>query len=1029
MRKIAIVILTLCISSGVYSQSFDQRTFKESDGLFERFIYSLEQAPNGYLLAGTANGLYRFDGNSFSIADTSDGLPNSFITASERVGDHVYFGHFDGAISKTDGTQYHLVYPGGANNERVVASAHNAEHILFLRQNGTLVNINIEGVTEIIEVSLDGALPKDCLLGLNNDVFIATDLGLARYDFSSSSLSWESALDGNDITALHSTNQGAIAVAMAGFGLVSYDPTLSEFTPLYLNSTTASWEVTDMCYRHNALWVATNKQGLFRLDEQFKGEYQRAIEVNKGLKNPVNSTGVLFLDREENLWIGSNGEGLMMLSDDVFRLESLGGNYQINDILTQQNSCWLASDKGLLQWNTEMTETTAMVALPDSASVSQLSLDDSYHLWLGTEDHGLYCYDHEEGKFEKVRLSDDRLNQRVNDILNVGAITYVATDFGVYQIRENRVISHLTMQSGLPHNVVKTLFQSTDGTIWIGTRNNGLVKIESGVMQAIDLNQEQLIDVLCIDEDQIGDVWIGTSGGGVLKIDERGVHTFDRSSGLFSDYCYAIHASAEGFVWTGHKGGISRIGIEEGQIRTFATNELGLESFTPNSVGGDRYGRILFASDQGLLSYNPVEDMTDQVAPLINLTMVSISDSLYPLNSAIELPSGSYRFDIGFVGISFLNSDQVRYEYFLDGHDLSWSDPVEESHVRYPRLDHGSYTFRVRALDESGQTNGEEAQLNIYIAKPFWKEWWFFFFVIFVVFITARIVVKRREFVMVQNQERLQKELDVRTREVVKQKELLEITNKDITDSIRYAKNIQKAILPEPDSLQSHFRDSFVFYKPRDIVSGDFYWVEKFGSKVLIACADCTGHGVPGAFMSMIGTVLLKDVSKKHNVWSPDELLYNLDKELTEMLYNENSPFTVRDGMDISIVEYDHDTSMLRFSSAKRPVVVYRDGVRSEIKGDRHSVGGTGLGMGKRFTLHQMKLSPGDIFYQFSDGISDQFGGENGKKLKKSGLMQIFDSIHNLSLDVQRSMLHQRYFEWKGHHPQIDDIIVLGVRV
>jgi serine phosphatase RsbU (regulator of sigma subunit) len=274
----------------------------------------------------------------------------------------------------------------------------------------------------------------------------------------------------------------------------------------------------------------------------------------------------------------------------------------------------------------------------------------------------------------------------------------------------------------------------------------------------------------------------------------------------------------------------------------------------------------------------------------------------------------------------------------------------------------------------------------------------------------------------------LQAKLEERTKEVVQQKELLEVKNKDITSSIEYAKNIQKAMLPAPDKLNQLFRDAFVYYKPRDIVSGDFYWAERFGNKTILACADCTGHGVPGAFMSLIGSALLKEVCNMKAIHSPEDALHALDKELRAMVNKSDSEFGIADGMDIAIVEFDHDRNLLRCSGARRPVVVYRNGERIELRGDRKSIGGDQEGE-SGFTVHSIELQHGDSFYMFSDGVSDQFGGEKGKKLKKTGVLRILDNLNGKAMSTQKTIVDEKFSNWMGDHIQVDDIILLGVRI
>ncbi len=280
-----------------------------------------------------------------------------------------------------------------------------------------------------------------------------------------------------------------------------------------------------------------------------------------------------------------------------------------------------------------------------------------------------------------------------------------------------------------------------------------------------------------------------------------------------------------------------------------------------------------------------------------------------------------------------------------------------------------------------------------------------------------------------ENQEYLTRELDARTKEVVEQKELLEIKNKDITDSIHYARNIQTAILPHTEVLTSSFADAFVFYEPRDIVSGDFYWIEHIGSRTIIACADCTGHGVPGAFMSLIGSVLLKEIAHNPAFTGPDQILTELHKELFQLLNGKSKEFSLEDGMDITVMEYNSETNKVRFASANRPVLHCSGGVMNEIRGDRKAIGGGGSEFrNESFSLHEIQPHTGDTIYLFSDGITDQFGGTRGKKLKRSGLIDILNPVQSKSMREQLNHVRAKFSEWKGALTQLDDVILIGIR-
>jgi serine phosphatase RsbU (regulator of sigma subunit) len=291
------------------------------------------------------------------------------------------------------------------------------------------------------------------------------------------------------------------------------------------------------------------------------------------------------------------------------------------------------------------------------------------------------------------------------------------------------------------------------------------------------------------------------------------------------------------------------------------------------------------------------------------------------------------------------------------------------------------------------------------------------------------VIVREREKAQKKIQEYLEKELEARTRVVVKQKGELELQNIEITDSINYAKRIQTSILPDINKLKETFSDAFVLFQPRDIVSGDFYWFDKVGDdKFILVCADSTGHGVPGAFMSMIGSTLLQDIINSKKISKPSEILKMLDRQIFSTL-NQNAELGIsNDGMDLVVCEFDVSKRHVRFASAMRPVILVIDGESLYIKGSRSSVGGESVNE-KFFDDQEYYLNEGDTIYLFSDGMPDQFGGRDGKKLKIARLKKLIESISKMPMNEQKAEMTKFYLEWKGSFDQVDDVLLMGVRV
>jgi len=258
--------------------------------------------------------------------------------------------------------------------------------------------------------------------------------------------------------------------------------------------------------------------------------------------------------------------------------------------------------------------------------------------------------------------------------------------------------------------------------------------------------------------------------------------------------------------------------------------------------------------------------------------------------------------------------------------------------------------------------------------------------------------------------------------------EKLETKANELAESIRYAGSLQKSILPPPQIFNNIFEDAFVLYQPKDIVGGDFYWISQFENEVYFAVGDCTGHGVPGAMVNIAGNTILRQLIRKKGLSEPSDIIEELDKELIG-LFNENkSDGQTYDGMDIVFCKFNLDDMTGSYCGAGRPLVLVRDGEIIEYKKGLSSVGYNIFGE-KKFETIEFELNKGDLFYLFSDGYTDQFGGDNIKKFNRRRFRNLLTSIADMKLSQQKKELDLTLQNWMGHHEQIDDVCVVGIRV
>jgi serine phosphatase RsbU (regulator of sigma subunit) len=377
-----------------------------------------------------------------------------------------------------------------------------------------------------------------------------------------------------------------------------------------------------------------------------------------------------------------------------------------------------------------------------------------------------------------------------------------------------------------------------------------------------------------------------------------------------------------------------------------------------------------------------------------------------------------------YYSICLTNPDIVKYRVKLDGEDEDWQPVTDQTRVTYSALPPGKYTFNVIAINSQGIWNTRPASFHFIIKPPFYRTWWFilvssvFIVVIIVIYIKIREQSLRKEKVV------LEEKVKERTAEVVQKSMEIEEKNRDITASIRYAERIQRAMLPKEDT----FQETFVLFMPKDIVSGDFYWMYDNGDWQFIAVVDCTGHGVPGAFMSIIGHNSLNKVVREYGLTRPSAIVDQLNIEVMKALLQRHEK-KINDGMDLALIAFNKRNFTLEFSGAFNPLYIVRKGEIFTYKGDRFPIGMTSVDEKKNFTNHIIDIRPGDMLYMTTDGYADQFGSAEAKKYKSYNVKKLLTTIWDLPVNEQKIRLEKEILDWKGDLEQVDDILIIGTKI
>jgi serine phosphatase RsbU (regulator of sigma subunit)/ligand-binding sensor domain-containing protein len=478
------------------------------------------------------------------------------------------------------------------------------------------------------------------------------------------------------------------------------------------------------------------------------------------------------------------------------------------------------------------------------------------------------------------------------------------------------------------------------------------------------------------------------------------------------------------------------------------SQQRGTETNSPACLAPD--SSMYIAISSGILHYNPVirQDTLHSFHTLIR--QVNSRDSLlfsgetsgrenFENIEGKKLPYKEHDIVFHFAAVFYENSEKNLFSYRLIGSDTTWSSWSAEHKKEYTNLPEGKYIFEVRSKNQY-QEKGTTASYSFRILPPWHRTWWAYCLYVLTAAIIIWIIVILNIKRLVAQKKNLEQIVEERTATVVQQKELIETAHNEITASITYAKYIQSSVLPKDEELKEYLGDYFVMHKPVEIVSGDFYWISSVAEKVIIAAADCTGHGVPGAFMSMLGISLLNEIVNKENITEPGIILDHLRDEVTSSLRQKGSRYEQKDGMDISICTIDRMNMKLWFAGANNPLYIVRrqntaniGTIQAETEGDLSftEIRGDAMPIGisdemQSFSSHGFDILEGDRFYLFTDGFADQFGGLNHKRFNYKRFRELLIRTSAGKMTGQKSGLENELGRWMGSENQTDDILVIG---
>ena len=1056
-NKILILLFFISGFCKIGAQSFDFKSFDSDMGLPQNFVYCLAQDDRGYLWIGTGEGLVRYDGLRFITYTRNDSLASDFVHS--LFVDHtgvLWVGHGNGTLSYYD-DGFHKVIPKELATSPIkdICQDESGNIWATVQNNGVIRITPDKQIKTFFDRELFGNKLYYSIASIDEFHFLlGTSDGLFTLkvgpDDEVRTLEEVDVVPPTVINKIVKRRaiEGEywIATEDEGFYLYKYDNKKAEHfanNQLCIKFDVEQENILDIFEEKDGnLMLATWGKGIIKLF--WDNATQTFTEsFNFSTANGLNHDFIksILADRENNYWFASYGGGVSVLLDESFihyDLEDIGFKQQkAISVLATNDKLWIGLDNGVLKTDqfcfSDHEYYDSALGIPNDR-ITGFEYDKDGVLWVSSLNKGLYYRKNGDLKFKRYNYTSSIIGNYINDMALLNSKIYLATSGGFFIIdTEDDHVEKYTTENKLPHNNINFVYVDKNEKVWIGPKSSGICMLDSANIEVHKLSQAP-INVSGMTKDKDGNIWLSTVGKGVLKYTKDTLQSISVLDGLSKNYCYDIVCDKNNRLWVCHWPGISSIDLNTMQIRNMGfKDKMGGDFYR---VWEDKSNNIWFASSHGVIKYFPDRDEKNLVAPLLNFTEIDISGNKYPINKPIELsyPYGkpNYRFRFEFTGISFKDPLAVTYQYKMieDGEeeDKEWDDLGSTNFREYEFLPSGKYTLKVRAYNADGVVTKNPIAVSINIELPFWKKFWFYITIAVLGVLVVFWIIKYRERALRLQKEALQQEVASQTVVLRKQKAEIEKKNQDITASITYAKRIQKSILPQVDTLRSTFPESFIFFAPRDIVSGDFYWFNRTKDVFTLCCADCTGHGVPGAFMSMIGSTLLNDIYKLNGINSPADILERLDADIRILLQREGDD-QAKDGMDISVIQINMSTGKVVLASAKRPVYLYINNELTVYNGTRRSIGDDEMTSDTSFVDYEYDCSKGDSIYLFSDGYPDQFGGPRGKKMMKVGVKRLLEEIHQKPMEKQGELVRDNFMNWMGDLEQVDDVLFMGLRL
>lgn len=786
-----------------------------------------------------------------------------------------------------------------------------------------------------------------------------------------------------------------------------------------------------------SLWIATYRNGLFRLKD---GKFTNHTSLD-GLS--TTSVGSVCEIEKGKVLLGMNDGKIQLIERNkisMFPVQTPLPEVRVFNIRNDsKKNTWISTFNGLLKKSPAGGETfyTTQTGLPDNA-VRVTYEDRAGNIWVGTRNGGVACIQ-SNGKIEiynRTKGLNSNFIMSINEDRQ-GNILIGTNDGGLNVIRPNGEIKIYSIPQGMLNNLVFNTFSDEENITWIVT-NAGISRLQNDSFfhftSREGLPNDSPFDFIT---DDLGNVWLPSSSG-IIKTTKKELNDF--ATGKIKKINWTLYNKYDGMK------------SEDctGAAHSYKSSD----------------GKIWVPTNGGAVVVDPKNILFNHLPPMVVINSLWADGEYLDIHKALTMEAKKKRLVFTFSALSLLASAKVRFKFKLEPFENEWIDAGTERMAVYTNLPPGKYTFRVIACNNDGVWN-ETGAVFYFDKKPFFYQTWLFYILSALLTLLSFYGFYRLRVYQIQKRKKeLERQVLLKTREISEQneelaqqrdeigqqKKMLEKKNQSITDSIYYAKRIQDAILHPFEEIYKSIPESFIYWDPRDIVSGDFYWFVETEprplfensilypnkdnifkgfsqSKTILAAVDCTGHGIPGAFMSMIGNDLLNEIVKEKGIYEADKILNELHIRIQRTLKQQET--LNRDGMDLALCVIDKEEKTLEFAGAKNSLFMIKSGELTEIRGDKMPIGGVHKdgANGRIFSKQLIHIEEPTWFYMLTDGFQDQFGEFTQKKFSRHRLRELLLNIYQRPMDEQKDALAYTLKEWAGKEIRIDDVLIIGFKL